>query len=242
MKTTDTTIAKEKEQEAITAQLMTLKDYLTKNPLTLEMCRQMVQIADRQVAIDQKNKKIQTTYQDISRFLLLPDRAVKDCKTILSCYDRLIKSDLNDKIVDKVISERSISQASKVISALNYIKNDDKQMYLDGHISSSELYKRRNSYVVSVDVNSLAERAKRLKDDSESQLTYSMITGMFKSETNGYLESLSDYISMVDAVTDKRYTRDEAINDIIIAFEKVTKAITSLREAIINKSNTIMEE
>ena len=115
-------------------------------------------------------------------------------------------------------------------------------MYLDGHISSSELYKRRNSYVVSVDVNSLAERAKRLKDDSESQLTYSMITGMFKSETNGYLESLSDYISMVDAVTDKRYTRDEAINDIIIAFEKVTKAITSLREAIINKSNTIMEE
>ena len=47
---------------------------------------------------------------------------------------------------------------------------------------------------------------------------------------------------MVDTVTDKRYIRDEAINDIIIAFEKVTKAITSLREAIINKSNTIMEE
>ena len=68
----------------------------------------MIQIADRQVAIDQKNKKIQTTYQDISRFLLLPDRAVKDCKTILSCYDRLIKSDINDKIVDKVISERSL--------------------------------------------------------------------------------------------------------------------------------------
>ena len=115
-------------------------------------------------------------------------------------------------------------------------------MYLNGDISSSELYKRRNSYVVSVDVNSLAERAKRLKDDSESQLTYSMITGMFKSETNGYLESLSDYISMVDAVTDKRYTRDEAINDIIITLEKVVTAITSLKEAIINKSNTIMEE
>ena len=242
MKTTDTTIMKEKEQEAITAQLMILKDCLKKNPLTLEMCRQMVQIADRQVAIDQKNKKIQTTYQDISRFLLLPDRAVKDCKTILSCYDRLIKSDLNDKIVDKVISERSISLASKVISALNYIKNDDKQMYLNGDISSSELYKRRNSYVVSVDVNSLAERAKRLKDDSESQLTYAIITSMFKAETNNYLESLADYIGMVDTVTDKRYTRDEAINDIIIAFEKVTKAITSLREAIINKSNTIMEE
>ena len=115
-------------------------------------------------------------------------------------------------------------------------------MYLNGDISSSELYKRRNSYVVSVDVNSLAERAKRLKDDSESQLTYAIITSMFKAETNSYLESLSDYIGMVDSVTDKRYTRDEAINDIIIAFEKVTKAITSLREAIINKSSTIMEE
>ena len=242
MKTTDTTIMKEKEQKEITAQLTILKDCLKKNPMTLKMCRQMVQIADRQVAIDQKNKKIQTTYQDISRFLLLPDRAVKDCKTILSCYDKLIKSDLNDKIVDKVISERSISQASKVISALNYIKNDDKQMYLDGYISSSELYKKRNSYGVSANETVINECVKRLKDDTEVQLNYAMITSMFKSETNNYLESLSDYIRMVNTVTDKRYTRDEAINDIIIAFEKVTKAITSLREAIINKSNTIMEE
>ena len=115
-------------------------------------------------------------------------------------------------------------------------------MYLNGNISSSELYKRKHNVVVAIDSTSLEERAKRLKDDSETQLTYAMITGMFKSETNGYLESLSDYIGMVDAVADKRYTRDEAINDIIIAFEKVTKAITSLREAIINKSNTIMEE
>ena len=242
MKTTDTTIMKEKEQEAITAQLMTLKDCLKKNPLTLEMCRQMVQIADRQVVIDQKNKKIQTTYQDISRFLLLPDRAVKDCKTILSCYDKLIKSDLNDKIVDKVISERSISQASKVISSLNYCNNEDKELYINGNISSSELYKRKHNVVVAIDSTSLEERAKRLKDDSETQLTYSMITGMFKSETNGYLESLSDYISMVDTVSDKRYTRDEALTDIIITFEKVVTAITSLKEAIINKSNTIMEE
>ena len=89
---------------------------------------------------------------------------------------------------------------------------------------------------------SLEQRAKRLKDDSESQLTYAMITGMFKSETNGYLESLSDYVSMVDTVSDKRYTRDEALSDITQAFDKVTKAITSLKEAIINKSNTIMEE
>ena len=115
-------------------------------------------------------------------------------------------------------------------------------MYLDGHISSSELYKRRTSYVVSANETVINECVKRLKDDTEVQLNYAMITSMFKSETNNYLESLNDYIRMVDTVTDKRYTRDEAINDIIIAFEKVTKAITSLREAIINKSNTIMEE
>lgn len=115
-------------------------------------------------------------------------------------------------------------------------------MYLDGDISSSELYKRRNSYVVSVNETAINECIKRLKDDTEVQLNYAMITSMFKSETDNYLESLNDYIRMVDTVTDKRYTRDEAINDIIIAFEKVTKSITSLREAIINKSNTIMEE
>ena len=123
---------------------------------------------------------------------------------------------------------------------MNYCKDEDKIQYINGRISSSELYHRRGSIVLNPE--SLEQRAKRLKDDSESQLTYAMITGMFKSETNGYLESLSDYVSMVDTVSDKRYTRDEALSDITQAFDKVTKAITSLKEAIINKSNTIMEE
>ena len=69
-----------------------------------------------------------------------------------------------------------------------------------------------------------------------------MITGMFKTATNGYLKSLADYIGMVDSVSDRRYTRDEALVDITIAFDKVVMAITSLKEAIINKSNTIIEE
>lgn len=125
---------------------------------------------------------------------------------------------------------------------MNYCKDEDKKLYVNGEISSTELYNRRRSVVITVDSSSLEERAKRLKDDSESQLTYAMITGMFKSETNGYLESLSDYVSMVDTVSDKRYTRDEALTDITITFEKVVTAITSLKEAIINKSNTIMEE
>lgn len=178
----------------------------------------------------------------MSKFLNLPDRGIKDIKTILSCYDKLIKSDINEKCVDKVITEKSISQASKVISALNYCRDGDKELYVIGEISSSELYKRRNNFIVDSDKTSLEERARRMKDDSETDLTYSMITSMFKSETKGYLESLNDYISMVDTVTDKRYTRDEAILDIVIAFEKVTESISSLKEAIIKKSNTIMEE
>lgn len=125
---------------------------------------------------------------------------------------------------------------------MNYCKDEDKELYVNGEISSTELYNRRRSVVITIDSSSLEERAKRLKDDSESQLTYAMITSMFKTETNGYLESLSDYVSMVDTVSDKRYTRDEALTDITITFEKVVIAITSLKEAIINKSNTIMEE
>ena len=172
----------------------------------------------------------------------LPDKGVKECKFILSCYDKLVKSEINDNCVNKVIAEKSISQASKVISALNYCKDEDKILYINGEISSSELYHRRHTVTITTNSASLEERAKRLKDDSESQLTYAMITGMFKTETNGYLESLADYIGMVDSVSDRRYTRDEALVDITIAFEKVVSAITSLKEAIIDKSNTIMDE
>ena len=171
----------------------------------------------------------------------LSDRAVRESKSILSCYDKLIKSDINDRCVDKVIAEKSISQSSKVISGLNYCDDRDKKLYIRGEISSTELYNRRHN-TTGLDTMSLEERAKRLKDDSKTQLTYAMITGMFKSETNGYLESLADYTSMVDEVSDKRYTRDEALTDITIAFDEVITAISSLKEAIIKKSNTIMEE
>ena len=51
-------------------------------------------------------------------------------------------------------------------------------MYLDGHISSSELYKRRNSYVVSANETVINECVKRLKDDTEVQLNYAMITNL----------------------------------------------------------------
>ena len=65
---------------------------------------------------------------------MLPDRGISDSKTILSCYNKLIKSKVNDECVNKVIAEKSISQASKVISALNYCKDIDKQLIYEGDI------------------------------------------------------------------------------------------------------------
>lgn len=123
---------------------------------------------------------------------------------------------------------------------MNYCKDIDKQLYIDGNISSSELYKRRNA--TTVNIESLEDRAKRLKDDSESQLTYAMITDMFNAQTESYIESIVDYIHMVDSVTDKRYTRDEAITGITLTFDKVVQVVTSLKGAIIDKSNTIIME
>ena len=85
----------------------------------------------------------------------------------------------------------------------------------------------------------MLDRAKRMKDDSEESLTFAMITSMFMSETKNYIESLEDYIVMVDKVSDRQYTKNEAITDITLALGTVVDTITSLKEAIIKKSNII---
>lgn len=180
----------------------------------------------------------------MSKALGQSDWTAKNCKTVLSCYDKLIINDVNEKCVNKLLVEKSVSQASKVMSALNYCSNDDKLLYLNNEITSTMLYKRKGNIVTNDNdsKNTLLDRAKRMKDDSEEQLTFKMITSMFKSETNNYLESINDYINMIDKVLDKQYTKEEAIADIVIASNKVIEAITSFKEAIIDKSNVIMEE
>lgn len=174
--------------------------------------------------------------------LHLTAASVKDSKSILVCYNKLVKSEINDKCVNKVIEEKSISHARKVISSLNYCDDKDKELYLNGEITSTELYHRKDNADASLGTDSLEERAKRLKDDSEVPLTYAMITDMLKSETANYMEALYNYTDMVDDVYDKCYTSEEALMSIDLAYAFVTKAITSLKETIINKSNTVMEE
>ena len=185
---------------------------------------------------------METSYREVSKALGQPDWMTKNCKSVLSSYDKLIKNDVNNRCVNKVLSENSTSQAARVISALNYCSDNDKILYLDGKITSTGLYKRKGNIVIGDKItDTLLDRAKRIKDDSEEALTFAMITGMFKSETNNYLEALSDYIKMTDKVSDKQYTINEAITDVTLTFSKVTEAITSLKKAIISKSNVIKE-
>lgn len=117
-------------------------------------------------------------------------------------------------------------------------------LYLNDNITSTGLYKRKGNIVIvgNKTADTMLDRVKRLKDDSEEPLTFAMITGMFKSETNNYLEALFDYIEMVDKVSDKQYTKEEAIADITLTLSKVVDTVTSFKKAIINKSNVIMEE
>lgn len=185
--------------------------------------------------------KMETSYREVSKALGLPDRTAKDCKCVLSCYDKLIKGEINDKCVNKVLEENSTSQAVRVISALNYCCDDDKLLYLNDNITSTGLYKRKGNIVIvgNKTADTMLDRAKRMKDDSEEPLTFAMIASMFKSETKNYLESLEDYIGMVDRVSDKQYTKKEAIADITLTLSTVVNTITSLKEAIIEKSNII---
>lgn len=188
--------------------------------------------------------KTETSYREVSKALGQPDRTAKNCKCVLSCYDKLIKSEINDRCVNKVLAENSTSQALRVISALNYCNDEDKMLYLNDNITSTGLYKRKGNIVIvgNKATDTMLDRAKRMKDDSEEPLTFAMITSMFKTETNNYLESLNDYIGMVDRVPDSQYTKDEAIADITLTLIKVINAVTSFKEAIIDKSNIIMEE
>lgn len=80
----------------------------------------------------------------------------------------------------------------------------------------------------------MLERVKKLKDDSEEPLTFAMITGMFKSETNNYLEALSDYIEMVDKVPDNEIGNYMLLNQLTVTEGNIYRKIMSLKEAVIN--------
>lgn len=70
----------------------------------------------------------------------------------------------------------------------------------------TQLMTRNNNQIDKTDVEekrpSLKEAAKRLKDDSETPLTFPIISGILNSETNNYLESVRSYIDDVEKIDD----------------------------------------
>lgn len=123
--------------------------------------------------------------------------------------------------VSNIISnaEERINQLGLSIVTQSINRNDDKRDIVNNKTPKSPLQ----------------ERAKRLKDDSESQLTYAMITGMFKSETRNYLESLTDYIGMMNTISDTETGADELINQLNFIKYSITQKISFAQKIIIGK-------
>lgn len=167
-------------------------------------------------------------------------RAVKDIRTIVSAYDKLAVTDENIQCVNKVLAENSVSQACKIVCSLNYISQKDKRLYLENKIAASRMYECRKSNAVSCEEltseQMLEKRAKQLKDDTEIPLTVEMVAGMFDSATCNYLDTVLTYVDMARQIKDKSYSCSEAINKVIIGADMVNKAITSLKEVLINNN------
>lgn len=134
-------------------------------------------------------------------------------------------------------SEFSAEQISEVCSILNKTQDRLNQFGLaitKQSINGNNEKEKRNKIKYEIKESSLEERAKRLKDDSETQLTYSMITSMLKSETNGYLESLADYVNMADTVSDKETGADELIVQLNYIKYIISQKISSIQKTIVD--------
>lgn len=142
----------------------------------------------------------------------------------------------DNQCIDKVFAENSISMVSKIVASLDCISLNDKRLYLENKIPVSQLYEKRKTYPVVCANQTLEERAKRLKDDSEVPLTLNMVMELFQGATNNYLDSVLMYMDMVDQVKEKTCNSGNLIPQIITAMEMVNKAITSFKEVVINNS------
>lgn len=182
-----------------------------------------------ELAHQQICKEVVEEYIAISMGLIEPsDIPVDDNTDDLIAFFESSVSTLTAAITNlsKDKSKYSIEQITRIINIVNDARNKLNELDL---LSIPQIFDEQESF-------SLEDRVRRLKDDSEEPLTLSMITGMFKSETCKYLDSLCDLVAMIDDVSDKRYTRDETLTEINFAQKAVLEAITSFKEAIINKS------
>lgn len=196
-----------------------------------------------ELALQQTCKEVVEEYIAQSMGLIEPSDIPVDDNTddLIAFFDSSV-STLTAAIsnLSKDKNKYSIEQITRIMSIVNDARNKLNELDLltitqipdDNNNDDKLIFDEQESF-------SLEECAKRLKNDSEEPLTLSMITGLFKVQTESYIESIVDYIHMVDSVTDKRYTRDEAITGITLTFDKVVQAVTSLKGAIIDKSQRL---
>lgn len=107
----------------------------------------------------------------------------------------------------------------------------------------TQLMTRNNNQLDKSDIEekrpSLKEIAKRLKDDSETPLTFSILLGMLNNETKNYLESIRSYIDDVEKIDDMETGFCELIYQLTYAECIISQQIYSLRQAVYNKAGYI---
>ena len=102
-----------------------------------------------------------------------------------------------------LLTQKSLSQTEKVARVLSKCSDEDLTDCINGHITSSMLYNKctKRDYTIeetpTTDISVLKERAKRLKDDSEAEITGDMIIGMVYRTAVDYADNIPMYLDML---------------------------------------------
>jgi hypothetical protein len=102
-----------------------------------------------------------------------------------------------------LLTQKSLSQTEKVARVLSKCSDEDLTDCINGNITSSMLYNKctKRDYnteeTPTTDISVLKERAKRLKDDSEAEITGDMIIGMVYRTAVDYADNIPMYLDML---------------------------------------------
>lgn len=107
------------------------------------------------------------------------------------------------KLFNMLLTQKSLSQTEKVARVLAKCSDEDLADCINGKITSSMLYNKctKRDYTTeetpTTDISVLKERAKRLKDDSEAEITGDMIIGMVYRTAVDYADNIPMYLDML---------------------------------------------
>ncbi len=204
--------------------------------MTIGLCRKIAAVADRQAELDKKRKRAKTTFRYMSCEFNMPDRGVSDIRSILKYYDKYNPESIDAKCIEKCLKEKSLSQTRKVALALCRYKEEDKVAYLEGRITSTALRitgKRPIPNIMPSLTDAVIENAaKRLKDDTDIDVTIDIIAGMFHNTTKDYLSSVLMYIEMCKTANRDGADMMAIKNNLYVAKEAVNKVFEQMRRTL----------